>query len=882
MNQHSSAELDPVPSPAADVPLSDRPLLAEDQKTVVSSAASDSESVVDLIPIPDLTAQEIRDQLFPATGTKKRDGSKGLYLGHFRVEEQVGAGGMGAVFRAVDLELSRDVALKVLNPVTAADPGLVARFRNEARACAQLNHDNIARVHFTGQQEGVHFIAYEFAPGKTIRELITQFRQLPSADVVNYSIQLTLALSHMNFAGVVHRDIKPSNIILSDTGRIKVVDLGLARRESTDSVGDLTVAGTTLGTFDYIAPEQARDPRLADIRSDIYSLGCTMYHMLTGQPPYPEGTALQKLLDHQGKSPPDPRAVAASVPTELAAITQKMMNTDPDRRYQDPGQLLVDLTSLANHLGLRTVPAEGVVWRRVPIKRVREMSGAIFLTGAVMAICAAALTMHFFPNDGRSLAEAELILQRVGRTSPANNVAQTEAQIPQQADLVTPPSPGEPDDGLPIANVAPASETEAIEQPVPEPPLLAAAPKIRIQSADGTSTPQGSLAKAWSEAKSGDEIVLDFDGPLGEPIPCMNRIKDTDAPVITIRAADERKPILQFQGDVSSNSNGSTTPGRLFDLSNGLKLKIVGVRLEVTVRSDVESDHWVLFELNGPNRVEMEDCHIQFSNPMQSKRASVVRVLEPTVVPDSNDTSIRLRNVVVLGGCDVVSIEALASGEIEFNQCAFGINGSVVRNLGSADPFSVPGRINVSLNQVTCVSSRPAFQLQDSESLNPDSEPDSTLAILDVRSDSSVYASTTDSGTLVECIGNIYVAELEEWFVWNGSHNIYYNMEQLWLVQSGLELNAPVTYDFTQWVDLWIGTNGADEMAAVQAGDDLWPNAEILRPNSLDEFSNWSKDYFQISRSVFFTDDSGTPYKTNDAGEVPGVDVESLPSLRGN
>lgn len=121
-------------------------------------------------------------------------------------------------------------------------------------------------------------------------------------------LQISVALKHTAAAGVVHRDIKPSNLIITPQGRAKLVDWGLARKERVDENSlDLTASGTTLGTFDYISPEQARDPRSVDVRSDIYSLGCTSYHMLTGSPPYAEGTVLQKLLDHQGKSAPDPR-----------------------------------------------------------------------------------------------------------------------------------------------------------------------------------------------------------------------------------------------------------------------------------------------------------------------------------------------------------------------------------------------------------------------------------------------------------------------------------------------------------------------------------------------------------------------------------------------
>ncbi|MFZ9090556.1 MAG: serine/threonine-protein kinase [Planctomycetaceae bacterium] len=307
---------------SSSVPLSERPLVVREQNTVISGK-----------PEPAATAPDrnenlpLRQRLFPADGSEP--GSEaGVRLAHFEIRERIGAGGMGAVFRGVDTELSREVAIKVLHPGSTRDTSMIARFRNESRACAQLSHDNIARVYYAGSQDGLFFIAYEFARGKTLRDLILESDRLTPAEAVNYAIQITLALNHLSASGVVHRDIKPSNLMLTDGGRIKVVDFGLARRETDDSIGHITVAGTTLGTFDYIAPEQARDPRLADIRSDIYSLGCTMYHMLSGNPPYPEGTALQKLLDHQGKSPPRLSSVNPEVPEELSAIA------DRNRRLQ--------------------------------------------------------------------------------------------------------------------------------------------------------------------------------------------------------------------------------------------------------------------------------------------------------------------------------------------------------------------------------------------------------------------------------------------------------------------------------------------------------------------------------------------------------------------
>jgi len=199
-------------------------------------------------------------------------------------------------------------------------------------------------------------------------------------------------VSHAHNAGVLHRDIKPSNIIVSDQGRVKLVDFGLARRESEGSTYDITVAGSILGTFDYMAPEQAREASEADIRSDIYSLGCTLYHMLTGQPPYPEGNAVQKLLDHSGKQAPDPAHINNRVPKEFAAIVLTMMKTNPADRYQTPAELLTALIEVATDMGLQGVPADGIVWQHVEEPAIRQLSGMMVLLAGVIIFCITALT----------------------------------------------------------------------------------------------------------------------------------------------------------------------------------------------------------------------------------------------------------------------------------------------------------------------------------------------------------------------------------------------------------------------------------------------------------------------------------------------------------
>ena len=272
---------------------------------------------------------------------------EGRQLDHFAVEQMIGGGGMGAVFRGRDERLDRTVAIKVI-PAAKRDPETLRRFRLEAQAAAKLDHPNIARVYFIGEAERWNYIVFEFIDGVNIRDLVGMEGPLSVDDAIFYTRQVAEALQHAHEREVVHRDIKPSNILVTAAGLAKVVDMGLARSRALDkSTADATASGVTLGTFDYISPEQARNPRDADVRSDLYSLGCTLFFMLTGHPPFPEGTALQKLLNHGSLPPPDPRGWREDLSDQLYAILMKLMAKQPADRYQRPADLINDLLLLA-------------------------------------------------------------------------------------------------------------------------------------------------------------------------------------------------------------------------------------------------------------------------------------------------------------------------------------------------------------------------------------------------------------------------------------------------------------------------------------------------------------------------------------------------------
>jgi serine/threonine-protein kinase len=316
----------------------------------------------------------------------------GLRLESFVLHHAIGAGGMGAVYLATDTRLERLVALKILPREQARDPETVQRFEQEGRAAARLDHENIARVYALGHDQGYHYIAFEYIEGITLRQQVAEQGHLSVSETIEIALQIAGALVHASERGVVHRDIKPSNIIVTPQGRAKLVDMGLARHfERSAHDRGLTQSGMTLGTFDYISPEQARDPRNVDVRSDLYSLGCSMFQMLTGRPPFPEGTVLQKLLQHQEEPAPDVRTFNPAVPAELSAIVRKLMEKDRERRYQTPQLLRNDLHALAGLLepaGARpgTAPTASEAWQRhlvwaIPALSLAAVVIALLLSG---------------------------------------------------------------------------------------------------------------------------------------------------------------------------------------------------------------------------------------------------------------------------------------------------------------------------------------------------------------------------------------------------------------------------------------------------------------------------------------------------------------------
>lgn len=305
----------------------------------------------------------------------------------YRVLGLLGAGGMGAVYKAEHRLMERMVALKVINPALVSSPAALERFEREVKTAAKLSHPNIVAAHDAEQAGGLHFLVMEFVEGVSLDRLVAARGPLAPQIAAHLIRQAALGLQHAHTKGMIHRDIKPQNLMVSPPKwDLKILDFGLARlasqawqstAEAADGAPDrpenATRAGAILGTPDYIAPEQATDAHLADIRADIYSLGCTLYFLLAGEPPFAGGTMLDKLHAHKSIAPTPIRLRRPEVPEELEQILERALAKDPNQRFATPEEFAKALAPLARAKGATASSGPPLVTpRAIPAATIAE------------------------------------------------------------------------------------------------------------------------------------------------------------------------------------------------------------------------------------------------------------------------------------------------------------------------------------------------------------------------------------------------------------------------------------------------------------------------------------------------------------------------------
>ncbi len=270
----------------------------------------------------------------------------GQQFASFQIISQIGVGAVGAVYRARWPDVGKEVAVKVLLRELAGNELILKRFLREAQAMARLNHENIVQLHAVGEHDGQHYLVMEFVAGIDALRYLRKKGPLSVTEALEISRQAALALQHAHEQGIVHRDVKPSNLLLTKKdGRplVKLTDFGLGRDLQNQDESHLTRMGAAVGTVDYMAPEQARGSHLADIRSDLYSLGCTLYHMLTGRTPFPQGEFLEKLYKHVHVMPADPRDFTPDLPDDVIRLLGKLLAKRPEDRIQTPAEVVREI-----------------------------------------------------------------------------------------------------------------------------------------------------------------------------------------------------------------------------------------------------------------------------------------------------------------------------------------------------------------------------------------------------------------------------------------------------------------------------------------------------------------------------------------------------------
>lgn len=300
----------------------------------------------------DLPDRLVRDGRLTRFQVELLRSGRSLVVGEYLLVDRLGAGGMGEVLRAVHRRMDRTVAVKILPEHMLGTPNALARFEREARAAARLVHPNVVTAYDAGEQDGVHYLVTEFVDGPDLGTYVAAHGALSVPEAVDVVRQAAEGLAYAHGEGVIHRDVKPSNLLVDGRGRVRILDMGIARLEHVDpsragdDSSDLTGTGTVMGTLDYMSPEQAMQSKDADARSDLYSLGCTLHFLLTGRRPYGGATPMIRLLAHRESPLPALSELVPDVPDELAAVHQRLLAKAPADRFQTAEELIEALDGM--------------------------------------------------------------------------------------------------------------------------------------------------------------------------------------------------------------------------------------------------------------------------------------------------------------------------------------------------------------------------------------------------------------------------------------------------------------------------------------------------------------------------------------------------------
>jgi formylglycine-generating enzyme required for sulfatase activity/tRNA A-37 threonylcarbamoyl transferase component Bud32 len=529
----------------------------------------------------------------------------GQTLGGYAVLEQIGVGGMGAVFKARQPVLDRIVALKVIAPQVAQDAAYIARFQHEAKAAARLNHPNVVAVYSAGEDQGVHFLVEEFVEGESLHDRLTREGRMDPQEALAICVFVAEGLKHAwDEAHIIHRDIKPANILLSAKGSVKVGDLGLAKSVGPEASAALTQSGTTVGTPFYMSPEQAQAEKELDFRADIYSLGCTLFHMLSGRKPYENGadqSPMSVIIKQATAPPPMILQVLPGCPGPVVTLLAKMLAKQPGARHASYDELISDLRRVHDLLGQpkASAPVSSALQAAGKAKK-KPAAALIYGAAAVAAVVVVAGLLLWAPwrsgkdeqgrrEDAKAEAEAkpgsESRLQ--AESAPP---APAKAGTPNLEAQATPPAKTEvakvePKPSVPVATPSPsAGKMPAL--PAAPPPIQNLKSKIQNRVDEAWIASLAALAPEDQVARVMDKMALlnpKFDGKQ------THKVEGGKVVELSFSSAEvsDLSPLKALKDLQSLNCGGAGQKRTLRDLSPLRGLKLTKLAIPFTAVSDL-------------------------------------------------------------------------------------------------------------------------------------------------------------------------------------------------------------------------------------------------------------------------------------------------------